>query len=189
MWSAFFRTGDFDSAVDLVRVVPETEPRHFVVHRIGAGQIFQTVFERPIDAVRIDAQDLLSGNTLNARLSLGDCLDDAEGPLLVSVFRTTASDGTDRVQIELAANKSCDGIWFVGFAIRQKNRQDWLPVINSSGECYATCVASETYRLKMASDTCSEWCPTRRPKAFLRLSRVLDTPFSRSATLGFPICL
>ena len=176
--------GHLDSAVDLVRVVPETEPRSFEVRRIGARRFFQAAFERPVDAVRIEAENLISGESLNANLPLGGSLDNAECPLLVRAFRTTASDGSERVQIEIETNSCSDGVWFVGFAIREENREDWLPVINSSGECYATCVASEAYVLKLASGSVSEWCPTRRAQAFRRLSRVIETPVSRKCRPG-----
>lgn len=178
------RSGQLDSAAVLVTVVPEAEPKYFKVRRVGTRRFYEAGFERRVDAVRIEAENLIFGERLVVDSALDPPPHNIEVIPLAKAFRETGSDGAERVQIELDGNDFSDGVWFVRFAIREPGRKEWLPVINYSGESYAACVASESYTVKLAYESVSDWCPAERAQAFLRLTRVIDTPVSRECRTG-----
>ena len=165
------------SGRDLVRVVPEAEPKFFRVQPFDALWFYDAGFERPIDAVRIEAENLIFGGRLEADLAVASPSDHTDDSPLATVFETTASN---HLRIGIDQDNYADGVWFVSLQVREEGREDWLPLIDSSGESYATCIVSKAYARKLASEDISEWCPeAHRAQAFLRLSRAIETPIAR----------
>ena len=101
------RNGRQDAAVDLVSIVPETEPKSFNARRIGPRQIVEASFASPVDAVRIDAENLITGKNLESEISLDQLLADGQYLPLLRASRT--SEDRDRVRIELDGNNYSDG--------------------------------------------------------------------------------
>ncbi len=162
----------------LVRVVPETEPTEFIVKTNGASHLsIEAFFQRPIEEVRIEAENLVFGEKLQENLPLPSPLNHRNDFPLASAIKT--NDST-QIHIEIDEDNYPDGVWFVSFQIREKDRLDFLPLINSRGETYATCITSESYAEELTYGDISEWCPEPiRAKAFLKLSRIMDTPIAR----------
>ncbi len=165
------------SARDLVRVVREAEPKFFRAQQLEALWFYDAGFERPIDAVRIKAENLIFGERLEADLAVASAHDHSDDSPLATVFQTTSST---HLRIGIDPANYADGVWFVSFQIREEGREDWFPLLNSSGESYAACMVSRAYVKKLASEDISEWCPeAHRAQAFLRLSRTIETPIAR----------
>ena len=162
----------------LVRVVPEAEPTEFHAQPLGATSWkFEAVFQRPIEEVRIEAENLVFGEKLQENLPLPSPLNHRNDFPLASAIKT---DESTQIHIEIDQDKYPDGVWFVSFQIREKDRMEFLPLINSRGETYATCITSESYAEELGYGDISEWCPEpNRAKAFLQLSRIMETPIAR----------
>ena len=164
------------SGRDLVRVVPEAEPKFFRAQPLDALWFYDAGFERPVDAVRIEAENLIFGGRLESDLAVASPPNHANDSPLATVFQTTASN---HLRIGIDQNDYADGVWFVTFQIREEGREDWFPLIDSAGQSYATCIAPKAYARKLASEDVSEWCPrAHRAQAFLRLSRAIETPIA-----------
>ena len=170
------RNGQQDSAIDLVRIVPETEPISFDAIRIGSRQIVEASFARPVDAIRIDAENLITGGKLEFETFLDKLLVGAHYPPPLQASRIS-EDGTN-VKIELDGNNYRDGVWFVELAIREEGREDWMPLINVDGELYAFCVTPESYRVNLDPEYVAEWLPEGAAEIFVRLSRVIGIPIA-----------
>ena len=156
-----------NSGRDLVRVVPEAEPKFFSAQPLDSLWFYDARFERPIDAVRIEAENLIFGGRLEADLAVASPADHANSSPLATVFHTTASN---HLRIGIDQNDYADGVWFVRFQIREEGREDWFPLIDSAGQSYPACIASQSYAQKLAAEDISEWCPgAHRAQAFLRL--------------------
>lgn len=167
---------------DLVQVLPEAEPKSFWAERHDTHWFYDADFQRPIEAVRIEAENLIWGERLEADLTVGSQRNSTNDSPLATVSQTNNSN---QLRITIDQSDYGNGIWFVGFHVREVGRQDWLPLINSSGESYATCVASRTYAHKLSSKNISLWCPeAKRAQAFLRLSRVIEMPIARPCRSG-----
>ena len=165
------------SGRDLVRVVPEAEPKFFSAQPLDSLWFYDAGFERPIDAVRIEAENLIFGGRLEADLAVASPPDHANDSPLATVFQTTTSN---HLRIRIDQNNYADGVWFVTFQVREEGREDWFPLIDSAGQSYAACIASKAYAQKLASEDISEWCPgAHRAQAFLRLSRAIETPIAQ----------
>ena len=165
------------SGRNLVRVVPEAEPRFFRVQARGALWFFDAAFERPIDAVRIVAENLILGESMQTNLAVPSPSDHASDSPPATVVPTTDSN---HLRITIDQNSYPDGVWFIRFEIREEGREDWLPLIDASGQSYATCIAADVYTQALSSEDISEWCPVAdRAQAFLRLSQAIDTPIAR----------
>ena len=161
---------------DLVRVVPEAEPEFFAAQQVDNQWFCDAGFEGPIDAMRIEAENLINGERLEADLTVASPPDPADHSVLAMVGQTTASNN---LQIAIDQDNLGDGVWFIDFQVREEGREDWLPLINSFGESYAICIASRAYTRKLISEDTSEWCPeAHRAQAFLRLSRAIETPIA-----------
>ena len=161
----------------LVRVVPEAEPRYFRVQKRGTLWSCDAAFERPIDAVRIVAENLILGESVETSFTVASLSDHANDSTLATVIPTTDSS---HLRITIDQDSYPDGVWFISFEIREEGREDWLPLIDASGQCYAVCIASDVYTQALSFKDISEWCPVAdRPQAFLRLSQVIETPIAR----------
>lgn len=166
-----------NSRLDLVRVVPEAEPSFFRAKQLDALWFVEAGFQRPIDAVRIEAENLVFGEKLEADVALPSPSDHTNSSPLMTVFHTTS---TSNLRIGITQDNFGDGLWFVRLQIQEQGREDWSPIIDSAGDSYATCIASNAYAQKLASDDISEWCPeAHRTQTFLRLSRAIETPIAR----------
>jgi len=166
-----------NSHLDLVRVVPEAEPSFFRAQQLDERLFVEAGFERPIDAVRIDAENLITGKRLDAEVALTFPPSDTDGTPLVTVFPTTSSS---HLRLGITQDNYGDGIWFVHLQVLEHGRKDWFPIIDSSGDSYATCIAPNDYVQRAASEDVSDWCPeAHRNQAFLRLSRTIETPIAR----------
>ncbi len=170
------RNGRHDAAIDLVSIVPETEPKSFDAKRIGPRQIVEASFANPLDAIRIAAENLISGKKLQFEIALGQLLVDAHYLPPAKAWRI--SEDGKIVRIELDGNNYCDGVWFVELAIREAGREDWMPLINADGESYAFCVAPESYEVNLAPEYVTEWRPEGAADIFVRLSRVIGIPIA-----------
>ena len=161
----------------LVRVVPEAEPTVFHALPLSATSWgFEAVFQRPIEEVRIEAENLVFGDKQKETLSLPSPPDHQNDFPLASALKT---DELTQIHIEIDQDNYPNGVWFVSFHIREKDRLEYLPLINSRGETYATCITSESYAQKLCYEEISEWCPEpQRAEAFLRLSRIIETPIA-----------
>ena len=165
------------SSRNLVRVVSEAEPRFFRVQPRGAVWSYEAVFERPIDAVRIVAENLILGESVETNLAVASPPDHGDDSPLAKLVPTTDSN---HLRITIDQNGCPDGVWLISFEIREEGREDWLPLINASGQSYATCIASDVYTQALSSEDISEWCPVAdRAQAFLRLSQALETPIAQ----------
>lgn len=168
---------ELNSRLDLVRVVPEAEPRFFRAQQFDERWYVEADFERPIDAVRIEAENLISGERLDTEITLTVPSDYTDNSPLATVFPTTSSS---HVRLGITQDNYGDGIWFVRLQILEQDREDWFPIIDSSGDSYATCIAPNAYAQKVASEDVLNWCPeAHRNQAFLRLSRTIETPIGR----------
>lgn len=161
-----------ESARDLVRIVPAANPKSFDLKRIGSRQILESCFECSIDGVRIEAENLISGEKQHLELPV-----DVQDISPAKVWNL--SDDGQSVKIELDGNDYSDGVWFIEFAIREKGREDWMPVINAFGESYVSCAAPESYSMQLAPEYVSDWKPDEAAEIFLRLTRVIGIPISR----------
>ena len=161
----------------LVRVVPEAEPMEFHVLPLGAiSWGFKAVFQRPIEEVRIEAENLIFGYKQKETLSFPSPPDHQNDFPLASALKT---DDLTQIHLEIDQDEYPNGVWFVSFQIREKDRLEYLPLINSRGETYATCITSESYAQKLGYGDISEWCPEGyRAEAFLRLNRIIETPIA-----------
>lgn len=169
---------ELTSPLDLVQVVPEVEPRSFRAQQYGNVWALEADFERPIDAVQIKAENLISGEKLSEEVMMASLSDHLDELNLMTVIRTNFPN---RLKIEIPQDSYMDGIWFVRLHVLEKASKDWLPVINSSGESYATCIASNSFAQKLFSADVSTWCKEdQQAQAFLRLSRVIYMPIYRS---------
>ena len=161
---------------DLVRVVPEAEPRSFRARHVDTLWFCEARFDGSMDAMRIEAENLITGERLGADLAVPSQPDHGDQSPLAIVHQTTASNN---LQIAIDQNNLGDGIWFIDFRVREEGREDWLPLISSTGESYAICIAPRAYALELTSEDISEWCPeANRAQAFLRLSRAIETPIA-----------
>lgn len=165
------------SSLDLVRVVPEAQPSSFRARSYDDMWVAEAEFERPIDAVQIQAENLISGEKLDADAAIASLSDHSDGLNLVTVIPTTSSSC---LKIEIPQNNYTNGIWFVSLQVFEQGGMDWLSVINSSGESYATCISSNAFAQKLAAEDIADWCTeAQQAEAFLRLSRVIETPIAR----------
>ncbi|WP_419860438.1 hypothetical protein [Candidatus Palauibacter sp.] len=156
--------------------MPEAEPKSFKIQPRDAMWFFNMELERPIDAVRVEAENLIFGEMAEWDLVVAAPYDHADDSVPVTVFPTTVPN---QLRIGMAQERFGDGIWFVRFYVREEGRDDWLPLIDSSGESYATCIASTAYTRELASEDIVNWCPQpQRARAFLRLSRAIETPIA-----------
>ena len=163
--------------LDLVQVIPEAEPNRFMAKQYEDAWVVEAEFEYPIDAVQIKAQNLISGEELDVDVTTGSLSDKLDESNLVTVHPTTSPN---RVKIDIPRESYADGIWFVRLQVRRQAGKEWLPIINSSGESYATCITSNAFAQKLASEEVSGWCAEAcQAQAFLRLSRVINTPIAR----------
>ena len=176
------RSGHHDAAIDLVSIVPETEPKSFDAREIGPRQIVKASFARPVDAIRIDAENLISGKNIRFEITLGQLLVDAHYLPPAKAWRT--SEDGKFVRIELDGDNYSDGVWFVELAIREEGREEWMPLINSDGESYAFCVAPESYRFNLGPKYVTEWRPEGAADIFVRLSRVIGIPIANECREG-----
>ena len=170
------RNGQQDSAIDLVRIVPETEPISFDARRIGSRQIVEASFARRVDGIRIDAENLITGGKLEFEISLDQLLVDTH--YLPALKASGISEDGTSIKIELDGNNYRDGVWFVELAIREEGREDWMPLINVDGELYAFCVAPESSRVNLDPEYVAEWLPEGAAEIFVRLSRVIGIPIA-----------
>ena len=145
-------------------MVPEAEPKSFWAERHDTHWFYDADFQRPIEAVRIKAENLIWGERLETELTVPSQWDNTNDSPLATVSQTNNSN---QLRITIDQNDYGDGIWFVGFQVREVGREGWLPLINSSGESYATCIASRAYTRKLASRTLR--CGVQKPSE-LRLS-------------------
>lgn len=169
---------ELSSGRDLVRIVPEAEPKRFWTERHDRFWFLYADLARPIEAVRLEAENLVWGEKLEADLTVAFPRDYTnDSPLVAAVSQT---DNSNQLHITIDQNNFGDGIWFVGFQVREVGREDWLPLVNSSGESYAICIASTVFTRKLASRNISAWCPeAKRADAFIRLSQVIEMPIAR----------
>ena len=168
---------ELSSGRDLIRVVPEAEPKSFWAERHDTHWFYDADFERPIEAVRIEAENLIWGERLEADLTVASQRDITNDSPLATVSQANDSN---QLRITIDQNDYGDGIWFVGFQVREVGRDDWFPLVTASGKSYATCIASRAYTRKLTSRNVSLWCPeAKRAQAFLRLSRVIEVPIAR----------
>ena len=160
-----------------VRVVPEAQPSSFRAWSYDNTWVAEVEFERPIDAVRIKAENLISGEKLEANATEGSLSDHSDGLTLIVVIPTNSSSC---LKIEVPRNNYTDGIWFVSLQVLEQGGKDWLPVINSSGESYATCISSNAFAQMLITEDVADWCTdVQQAEVFLRLSRVIETPIAR----------
>ena len=167
------RDGPQDEGLDLVKIVREAEPDSFVVTRTtGVRQAVSARFNRGVEEIRIDAQNLISGESCEVNTSLGTVLQVARG--------IRASKDRQEVTIEVDGNAYSDGVWFVDFEIRESGRDDWTPIVNASGELYAVCVAPESFQQNLLSSGHDlDWLPAEAAEAYIRLTRALGIPIAR----------
>ena len=162
---------------NLLQVVPEAEPVSFRVYCHEGVCFYDMEFERPSSAVRIEAENLVSGDRLETHLDVESPPDLVNNSTLAMVFQCTDAN---HLRIGIDQNEHSDGIWLVSLQVRKEGREEWLPLVNASGESFATCIAPDTYRQKLASEDTSIWCrDAHRPEAFLRLSHLVETPIAR----------
>lgn len=166
------RDGPRDVGLDLVKIVREAEPDFFQVTRTtGVRQAVFARFNRAVEEIRIDAQNLLSGESRKVNTSLGTALQAAPG--------IQASEDRQEVTIEVDGNVYSDGVWFVDFEIRESGRDDWTPIVNASGESYAVCVAPESIQQNLlSSERDLDWLPAEAAEAYIRLTRALGIPIA-----------
>ena len=165
------------SGRNLVQIVPEAEPRFFRVQRRGTQWYFDAAFELPIDAVRIVAENLIGGESRETNLAVASPSDHPDDSPLATLVPTTAPNS---FRIAIDQNGYPEGVWFINFEIREEGREEWLPLIDASGQSYATCIASDVYSQALSSKDISEWCPVaHRAQAFLRLCQAIETPIAR----------
>ena len=162
---------------NLLQVVPEAEPSYFRVYCHEGLWFHDMGFERPISAVRIEAENLVLGERLETLLAVAYPPEPMNHSKLAMVLESTDAN---RLRIGIDQNEHSDGVWFVSLQVREDGREEWLPVVNASGESFATCIAPEAYRRQLASEDTSSWCRQgHRPDAFLRLSHVVETRIAR----------
>ena len=168
---------ELNPRLDLVRVVPEAEPRFFRAQQLDERWFVAAGFRGPVDAVGVEAENLISGERLDAEIALAFPPDHTHASPLATVFPTTSAS---HLRLGITQDNYGDGIWFVRLQVLEQGRQDWFPVIDSSGDSYATCIAPNSYAQKIASEDVLDWCPAaHRHQAFLRLSRTIETPIAR----------
>ncbi|MXX98094.1 MAG: hypothetical protein F4065_06270 [Rhodothermaceae bacterium] len=164
-------------SLDLVRIVLETHPSSFRAHQYKDVWFAEAEFESPIDAVRIKAKNLITGEKVDANVSVRSQSDLSDESTLISVIPTISPN---RLRIEIPQNNYMDGIWFVRLHVLEHGGKGWLPVINSSGESYATCIAPTDFAQKLVSEDPSVWCSEiQHTQAFLRLSKAIETPIAK----------
>lgn len=167
------RDGPQDEGLDLVKIVREAEPDSFVVTRTtGVRQTLSVRFDRAVEGFRIDAQNLISGESCEVNTSLGAGVRGTR--------RLWSSNDQRELTVEVDGNAYSDGVWFVDFAIRESGREDWTPIVNSSGELYAVCVAPESFQQNLLSAGHDlQWIPAEAAEAYIRLTRALGIPIAR----------
>ena len=167
------RDGPQDVGLDLVKIVREAEPDFFQITRAtGVRQSLSARFNRAVEEIRIDAQNLISGESCGVTTSLGTALQVARG--------IRSSKDRREMTIEVDGNEYSDGVWFVDFAIRESDREDWTPIVNASGELYALCVAPESFQHSLLSSGHDlDWLPAKAAEAYIRLTRALGIPIAR----------
>ncbi len=163
--------------VDLVQVIPEAEPRIFQAKQYKGEWALEAEFEHPIDAVQIKAENLISGEKMDAEIVMNSLSERLDESPLITALPTTSSN---QIRLEIPRNNYLDGIWFISMLVIEKGGKDFLPIINSSGESYATCIVSNSFAQKLLSKDVSMWCTKdQQVHAFLRLSRVINKPTYR----------
>ena len=168
---------ELNSPLDLVQIVPEAEPKSFMAKQYEDAWVVEADFEYPIDAVQIKAENLISGEELDRDITTGFLSDQLDESNLVILHPTTSPHN---LKIDIPRDSYADGIWFVRIQVLRETGREWLPVINSYGESYATCIASNAFAQKLACEEVSDWCAeAHQAQAFLRLCRVINTPIVR----------
>ncbi len=164
-------------SLDLVHIIPETQPISFRAHQHEDVWFAEAKFECAVDAIQIKAENLISGEKDEVNITVGPQSDLSDESLLVTVIPTTSPD---RLRLEIPQNNYMDGIWFIRLHVLERGGKDWIPVINSSGESYATCVASNDFLQQLVSEDLSIWCPEdQQAQTFLRLTQVIETPIAK----------
>lgn len=171
------RNRSHNPTTDLVKIVPEAEPKSFAVNRIGSRQTIEADFEKPIAALRIQAENLITGEQLLAEASLAPAYNETEHPLPVDVRRL--SEDANGVRMELDGNKLAAGIWFFEIALREEGREDWMPIVNAEGELYAFCAAPDSYSINLQPKYAPEWKPNSATEIFARMARAIEVPLAR----------
>ena len=164
-------------SLDLVHIIPETQPISFRAHQHEDVWFAEAEFESLIDAIQIKAENLITGEKEEANITVASQSDLSDETPLVTVIPTSSPD---HLRLEIPQNNYTDGIWFVRLHVIDQGSKDWVPVINSSGESYATCIAPNDFNQRLVSEDLSAWCPEQwQARAFLRLTQVIETPIAK----------
>ena len=162
------------SAIDLVKVVPETEPDAFNVMRIGARQVVEASFAKPVCALQVHAENVIDGEILQLEAALDSSQADTE--ILPPLRAWRRLEDRHQIRIELDGNNYGHGVWFVELMVREDGRHDYMPLVNANGESYGVCVAPESWTSSLDSDYASVWTSAEAVAIFARLSRIIGIP-------------
>ena len=130
--------GQRDYVYDLVRVAPASEPVSFEVQTRPAHLQAEATFRRTVDAVRIEAEQIIEGENCSAEISLGRRpVEIRPGPL-----HSTRIDDDDptKITIDIDGKQLDPGIWLVNIYVREEGREEWMPLVNSRGDLFAVSI-------------------------------------------------
>ena len=161
---------------DLVRIVSEAEPTRFNVRRIGRLQAIDAHFDRPIEEVRIESENLFTGEQFQEDCCTSILRHDERSSRRLEALRL--SEDLRSVRIKVDGNNFLDGLWFVSLAIREAGRTDWMPMIDAYGHSYAVSVAPESTLAELSTESEGNWPREVVVDSFLRLCRVTSIPIS-----------
>ena len=160
------------NAQNLVCITSAAEPVKFSLKSIGPRRHqIDASFTSRIDAVRIEAEDLIGGALRQADAALGRFpVDNASAGLIEA-----ESSLEDALQISMVVDGRNyePGLWHVALSIREEGRDGWMPVVNAHGDSYAIGFASEGLAIEEIEQSvqCGD--------VFLKLSRVVATKFAK----------
>jgi len=165
---------------DLVQIALYIDPSYFKVQQYADVWVADAEFENPIDAVQIRAKNLITDEELEREVTLRPQSDNPNQLEESTLLRVFPRNSSNRLVIEIPHNNYMDGIWFLHLHVREHGDKEWIPIINGSGESYATYVAPDNFIQKLASDDSSIWnSVTQQSEAFIRLSEALETPIAK----------
>jgi hypothetical protein len=163
--------GDETAALVLARLRPAFAPASFRTVRHHDALQAELHLSQPIDAVRIEAEELLSGERFDGEVPLG------RRPVERSIYERAEGAVCDAQRTQLLLTLPCrswpGGAWLARFLVREEGGDVWRPLLSPRGDTYGLALPIEE----------GHWVRTPAVIAerdvFVRMSRALAVCYAK----------